>query len=327
MIPKSSRLREATHSRIFLCGILLLCCSSACHRSLADSFIEKKINAFASSDIVFPRSVSNAPFLPLAVLSARSYGEAQVEFGDSGESIAYTQDGISAAGAVPFLASSRDLLIAGAYLNQVNFSTDEPLIDDFRVRSVGLPIGWLHQVDPQWQAAAFAMPLWHDNNQFDGARSDQLMAGAFARYTKNDHLWWMFGVFGDRNDLDTYFLPYVGASWVINPQWTISAIMPWPSIDYAPNRDWLFSLGASPSSAAWSVRPSSEDVAVSLDAWDFGLDVERRVSGNLWVAARAGIGGLRGVRYSTRDNKLEGADIDVGASGFISLSLRFRPGS
>ncbi|MCP5431330.1 MAG: hypothetical protein H6962_14855, partial [Chromatiaceae bacterium] len=53
------------------------------------------------------------------------------------------------------------------------------------------------------------------------------------------------------------------------------------TVSYAPSKDSLFQLGASPSGSSWSVRQATGDLYFDLDAWDLGLSAERRVSGNL----------------------------------------------
>ncbi|WP_202962363.1 DUF6268 family outer membrane beta-barrel protein [Congregibacter litoralis] len=288
--------------------------------------MQDTVTAFENSEIVFQRSSSNAPFIPIAYTSARSYGEATVDSALTGQALNFEQQGASAAAGVPFLVSERDAVIVGAYLSSNRFKTDNEQIDDFRVDSVGLPIGWFRQVNPQWQAAAFVMPVGHRSTQQDSNWTLQTMGGVFARYTQNETLWWAFGLFGDDSPNDSYLIPYLGASWVINPRWTLSAIMPWPAVVYAPTPDWMFRLGASPSGAAWSLQPVNNEVAISLDAWDFGLSAERRIHKNLWLEARTGVGGLRGIRFNSDDSQLEDLDISVGASGFFALSLKLRPG-
>ncbi|MDA8962353.1 hypothetical protein N9H37_03260, partial [Congregibacter sp.] len=242
----------------------------------AQNFVQDTVSAFESSDFVFQRGGSNAPFIPIAYLSARTYGEARIDNALTGETLEFQQQGASAATGIPVLLSSRDALVIGGYLSSNRFATSDGSVDDFRVDTVGLPLGWFGQVNPQWQAAAFIMPLGHQSTQRGSHWSLQTMAGAFARYTPNETLWWAFGLFGDSSPNDSYVIPYVGASWVINPRWTISAIMPWPAVLYAPTQDWLFRLGASPSNAAWSLQPDDNDVSISLDAWDFGVSAERR---------------------------------------------------
>ncbi|WOJ98256.1 DUF6268 family outer membrane beta-barrel protein [Congregibacter brevis] len=291
----------------------------------AQNFVQDTVTAFDNSEFIFQRSVSNAPFIPIAYLGARSYGEAQIENALTKKTLDFTQQGASAGTGVPFLISERDAVVVGAYLSSNRFESDSDETEDFRVDTVGLPLGWFRQVNNEWQAAAFVMPLGHRSTQESSDWTLQTMGGVFARYTQNEKLWWAFGLFGDDNPNDSYVIPYLGASWVINPRWTISAIMPWPAVVYSPTQDWMFRLGASPSGAAWSLQPVNNDVAVSLDAWDFGLSAERRIYKNVWLEARTGIGGLRGFRFNSGNGQLEDPDISVGSSGFFALSLKLRP--
>lgn len=318
--------KNVPYLRSLCLAALLLATTATLPDAIAESFMQERIDAFRASDILFQRSDSNVPFMPIAFLNASTYSEAQVTNNTTGETVNFEQQGVSAMGGVPFLPTNRDMLVTGAYVSSTQFMSEDPERDDFRVDSIGVPLGWLRQVNPRWQAAAFVMPFGHRSTQDEGNWSLQTLGGVFGRYTQHERLWWVFGVFADHSEQESYALPYVGASWSINDRWTLSAVMPWPSVMYAPTRDWLFSLGASPSGAAWSVQDQQRDVAISLDAWDFGLTVERRLHRNLWLSAKTGVGGLRGLRYSTRDDGVEAPDIDVGASAFFALSLRIRPG-
>lgn len=288
------------------------------------------VRAFAESDIEFARGRTNVPFAPIAFVSARLYSDADVTGITRAEARGFDQRAVSAMALVPVLLSKRDAAGTGLYVNRQHFSLSPSErgndAGDFTVSSVSLPIAYFRQVRRDWQAAAFVMPTGHYSDLEEGGWSLQTLGGAFARYTQRDDLWWAFGVFGDHSPGNGYLLPYVGASWSINERWTLSAIMPWPAVHYAPTRDWLFSLGTSPSGASWNLAAGQRDVSVNLDAWDFGLNVERRLGGNFWLAARAGVSGLRGLRFNTGDGNLEDPDFDVGSSGFVSLSLKFRPG-
>jgi hypothetical protein len=310
------------------CFLTALLTSARSGALCAQNFIQNTVQDFQESDFVFQRSGSNAPFLPVSYLGSNYYGEAQINNEITGETLEYTQRSASAFAGLPFVIGKKDAWGIGAYLSNTRFDTRTgSLDDDFRVNTVGLPMGWFRQVNTNWQAAAFVMPMAHRSTQDTSDWTVQTMAGGFARYAVNERFWWAVGVFGEYSPNDSYVIPYAGASWVINPQWTLSAVMPWPAILYAPNTDWLFSLGASPSGASWSLQPERNEVAISLDAWDFGLTAERRIFKNVWLAARTGIGGLRGLRLDTQNGTIQAPDITVGSSGFFSLSLRLRPGA
>ena len=307
----------------WLIALVLLVSFVPCTAS-AEGLFSATVDRLSSSDIEFQRRVSNAPFTPIAYLGARRYGNARLVDDRSGETLNFQQTNLSAYAALPGWVGQRDAVFAGGWLSHSRFSADEPSAEDFTVDSVGVAAGWLRQVQPRWQAAAFMLPIGHRSSLGDSDWSLQTMGGASARYIQRDDLWWAFGVFANAGPYERYVLPYVGASWVINPRWTLSAVMPWPALLYAPSGDWFFRLGASPSGASWTVNSRSEEVAVSLESWNFGVTAERRLAGPLWGALEGGVRGLRGLRLDTRDATVDTPDFRGGRSGYVALSLRLR---
>ena len=167
------------------------------------------------------------------------------------------------------------------------------------------------------------MPLGHDSDLNESGWNWQTLGGGFARWEQRDDLWWAFGLYFDVGGEDDFVIPYLGASWEINQRWTVSAVMPWPAVLYAPTPDWLFRLGVSPSGASWSIEPEDGEAYVNIDSWDFGLGVERRFFRHFWAGIEAGWGGFRGLRLS--DDGADSIDLDVGSSGYVNVSLTVRP--
>ncbi len=287
-------------------------------------FFDRQMAAFQDSDIVFERSSSNIPFAPLAYLSTSHYGSAKVESRTRGTAIEYDLSTVSHAAGLPLLLGKRDALVIGEYLSWSRFDLHKSHLEDFDVGTIGMPVAWFRQVNPRWQAAAFVFPMAHQSSQEDADWTWQTMGGAFGRYVHNDRLWWAFGFYADVAPGDNFYIPYLGASWQLNPRWTISAIMPWPAILYAPNTDWMFRAGVSPSGASWSFVPQgSDNVALNFDAWDLGASVERRLTGMWHLGLEAGVGGFRGLRLQGSD--FEDAEFSVHSSAFVKMSLNFRP--
>ena len=82
------------------------------------------------------------------------------------------------------------------------------------------------------------LPFYHHSSLGERGKDYwQVMGGAVARYTRNDRLWWLFGVGFDDSDFGTTWIPYVGASLILNERWSVSALLPWPQIIYAPSQD------------------------------------------------------------------------------------------
>ena len=290
-----------------------------------ESFIERAARAFTESDLVFARSFSNAPFLPVAFLGGTHYGDATVsEEGATPETAGrkYQVSSTSHYAGVPFLLSKRSMAVLGEYVSYADFSVDNG--EDFTVTSASIAAGYLYQVDPDWQVIAALVPFYNHSSLGERGKDYwQVMGGAVARYTRNDRLWWLFGVVFDDSDFGTSWLPYVGASLTLNERWSVSAILPWPQLMYAPSKDWFVSLGASYSGNSWAVNNATGAVGLNLSGFDFGFGGGMRLKGPLWLEGAVGVGGLRALTIT--DGDVSGPSIDVSSSPFINLSLTFRP--
>ena len=103
-----------------------------------EGFIERAARAFTESDLVFARSFSNAPFLPVAFLGGTHYGDATVsEEGATPETAGrkYRVSSSSQYAGVPFLLSKRSMAVLGEYVSYADFSVDNG--EDFSVTSAG----------------------------------------------------------------------------------------------------------------------------------------------------------------------------------------------
>ena len=183
-----------------------------------ENFIGRAARAFTESDLVFARSFSNAPFLPVAFLGGTLYGDATVsEEGATPETAGakYRVSSTSHYAGVPFLLSKRSMAVLGEYVSYADFSVDNG--EDFSVTSASIAAGYLYQVDPDWQVIAALVPFYNHSSLGERGKDYwQVMGGAVARYTRNDRLWWLFGVVFDHSDFGTTWLPYVGASLTLN---------------------------------------------------------------------------------------------------------------
>ena len=224
---------------------------------------------------------------------------------------------------LPLLASARDVFAIGDWFSWSEYSDTESDLGSFDIYSFGLPVGWLRQINPDWQAAAFYMPLAHNSSLEDSDWRWEHMTGAFARFVQNPDLWWVFGAYANIDDGDNLYLPYIGASWSLNQYWTISAIMPWPSILYAPTENTFFRLGVSPSGASWTLSPDEESVNFDANSWDFGISGEHRIHGSFWARLEVGLGGFRSFSYDGEE--FESAELDTETAPYVGFSINFRP--
>ena len=223
---------------------------------------------------------------------------------------------------VPFLLSKRSMAVLGEYVSYADFSVDNG--EEFSVTSASIAAGYLYQVNPDWQVIAALVPFYNHSSLGERGKDYwQVMGGAVARYTRNDRLWWLFGVVFDDSDFGTSVLPYLGASLTLTERWSVSAILPWPQVMYAPSKDWFVSLGASYSGNSWAVNNTTGAVGLNLSGFDFGFGGAMRLKGPLWLEGSVGVGGLRALTIT--DGDVSGPSIDVSSSPFFKLSLTFRP--
>ena len=300
-----------------LCLLLLACDSRA-------AGVEDWIQSFAQSDFRFNRSTSNAPFAPLAWASYANYGNTDFSVpGSSGARISYRQASLSEAAMVPVLINSRDALVVGEWASLTRFNTDSATLGEFDALSISVPLGWGRQASEKWQYAALVAPMGHKASLGNSPWYWEYLGGAFARYTASDSVSWVYGLYVDLSPVENFYIPYVGANWIINPKWTLCAIMPWPAVLYAPTADTFFRFGVAPTGSSWALQPKTNQVELNLDAWNLGVSMEHRVHGRLWARIEAGISGMRGISISS--GQLNNPDSGLGTAPYVSVGITFRP--
>jgi hypothetical protein len=262
------------------------------------------------------------PFLPVAFLSATHYND--LELTADGVTVgSFDQTTVSQGAGLPILLNSRDALVVGEYLSWTRFDSRSSAFESFDAYSVGLPVGGFRQVDDDTQAAAFVMPLGHKASLPSSSWRWEVLGGAFGREQVSDRFWWGYGVFFDIGQGEDYAIPYLGGAWEISEQLTLSAVMPWPAMLYAPTPDTLFRFGVAPSGASWSLSPDRNDLFYELGSWDVGLAAEKRLSGNFWLVLEGGLAGLRSLRITSDD--IDSPDFDLDSGPFIRLGVNLRP--
>jgi hypothetical protein len=320
---KASLARRSTRAAMCLCVVLALPLRPIAS-ARAEGLVESLVRRFAQSEFEFMRAQSNAPFLPLAWATLTGYDEGTFTRPDGGETaVTFRQTSISQGAFVPIPLGKRDALVAGEWLSLTHFDLDNSAVGELDVISAAVPAGWIRQSTPDWQVAAFIAPLGHKTHE--DSWYWETLGGVFARYVRNDRTAWIFGAYVDLAPLEDFYTPYLGATFILNERWTISAVMPWPAVTYAPSPDTLFRLGVVPSGASWSIEPGEQRPRMSLSAWDFGLSAQRRIYRNLWFGVEVGVSGLRGLTMVGGD--WQAPDTRLDNTGFALLTLNLRPGS
>ena len=289
---------------------------------LQANFIEDWIASFADTEIEFQRSDSNVPFFPIAYVDLSRYNETEVRREDE-SSLEYDLTSISQAAVLPFTVGKRDAVFIGEWINLSRFDAVDSDETSFNALTIGIPFGWFGQVSDDKQAAAFLMPLGHRTDISGSDWSHEVMGGVFGRYISSKDFWWAYGFFFDVGLGDDLYLPYLGAAWDINNEVTISAILPWPAVLYAPDRDTLYRFGARPSGASWVLEPDDDELYYNLDTWRLGASADFRMAGHFWFSIEAGLAGLRSLRVEGNDWK--GYEFDIDESPYLTVGFNFRP--
>lgn len=274
------------------------------------------------SQFQFRRSSSNAPYLQLAWLDATHYGNTSLRRPDGSSAGSYEQDSISQGLLLPKLIGPRDMLVVGDWLSFTRLDTDDAGARDVDVLSMGLPVGWMRQLDDRWQFAAFVAPLAHRATERSEPWFWEAMGGAFALYW-HDRWMWVLGAYADVSKDEEFYIPYAGGSLQIDRQWTLSLVLPWPALIYSPTTDWMLLAGVTPAGATWAVKGPQQDLTIDQDAWNMGLAAEKRVWRNFWLRLEGGISGFRGFGFVGSD--WQGPNSSNGTSPYVSLRFGFRP--
>lgn len=309
--------------KIKAAGLLLLLCtwsvSPPSHSADAGAWMQ----AFAESQFKFRHAESNAPYIQLAWLDATHYGSTTLKGPDGSSVASYGQDSISQGLLLPLLVSPRDMLVVGDWISFTHFDAEADNVRDVDVLSLGLPLGWMRQLNDRWQLAAFVAPLAHRATDRSDPWYWETMGGAFALYWPPGRWTWIFGAYADVTPDEEFYIPYAGGSFQINQRWILSLVLPWPALIYAPNKDWMLLAGLTPAGATWAVKGPNQTLAPDQDALNLGLAVERRVWGNFWLRVEGGISGYRGFSFIGSDWK--GPNSRSGSSPYVSLRFGFRP--
>lgn len=286
-----------------------------------EGLIDALVRRFAESDFEFVRAQSNAPFMPVAWLTGTGYQEAEFTGADGmPTSIRFSQSSLSQGAFVPLPIGQRDALVVGEWLGwtRFDFKGDGREIE---VLSLAVPLGWARQLEPNWQVGAFVAPLGHRTQSDDWYW--ETLGGVFGRYTQSDRTAWVFGAYFDVSPLEDFYTPYLGVAFIVNERWSINAVMPWPSVTYAPSPNTVFRLGIAPSGASWSIEPGQRRPRMSLSAWNFGIAIEQRAYKYLWLGLEVGVSGIRGL--SLVGSHWQGLETKLDNTGFVLATVNFRP--
>jgi len=277
-------------------------------------------------DFELARAKSELPFFPVASLSYTAYGEAdfaRIE-GDS-EDATFRARVASSYALAPVWIGRRGMILAVPVVTHTEFDFTSGPYEDRGVTTLRLALGGAMQTAGGTQWGGFLMPAVYSPLQGDGDWTMSGMGGIFGRHLYKKRTIWYYGLVYDYGFSDGYFLPYVGFTYVQNPSWTFSVMLPWPAINYAPSKSFFVKLGVLPSGASWAVKDSESgaDAVASYGGWDMGLWGNLRLTKALWVSLGTGVSGLRGLQIDSSGEAEFDPSFD--SEPFVSVALSFRP--
>ncbi|MFT5519538.1 MAG: hypothetical protein ACI9IA_000121 [Enterobacterales bacterium] len=277
------------------------------------------IEAIMRSDFIFDRNLSNVPFIPLAYLNYNQQHDLKISDGCVETNCDFDYQSITHGLALPVWVGEKNMFLLGETLES---RTIERNTNSINVDSGGVLAAWVSQPSEKWQAGAFVY-------SYRGIGDDELareprgnISGAVARYrhSSNFHSYWGLIHLEDNNNETIY--PYIGFDWYIGDKWSVSGLIPWPTVQYAPTKDVLYKFGALYSGAEWAVSNNGEVLTNDFEKWDFGFAYEHRLWNYIWGEIAVGYSGLGKFSISSGTN-IE-FDTEIESAPFIKLALNIR---
>jgi len=311
-------MRAPIFRRVLALLLLLVTGVAPAPAGVIDSILE----SFHGSDFSFGRTDGNAPFPPLAWLSYQDRGESDLTL--NGQTASFEESCLSQFFLTPLWIGKKDMIVAGEYAGWQKVSFTAPVTAE-RDLYTFLPIlAWMRQTGPHQQIAAFVAPEYSYGADYAGHEFKEVSgyAGVIGINWTKDTFAWAYGMIGDFSADRSLLFPYLGCYWQPSPRWSVAAILPWPSVTYAPSRNYMFQVGLSPADATLA---SAEDgsLRMSYTSWNLLFSAHRKLAGNFWVSANAGWSGIGNFAVST-DGETE-TDYNLRRDIVWSLQISFRP--
>lgn len=304
--------------RLFAALLLLAAGSVTASAGVIDSILEN----FHRSQFAFGRTDGNAPFPPLAWVGIMDHGDSDLTF--NSQPIRFGERSLSQFLLAPLWIGEKDMVLAGEYFAWQRVDFRAPLAAQRDVYTFMPMLAWLRQTGPHRQLGAFIAPLYTHGADYAGHEFTELTgyAGIIGVNWTSDRFAWAYGAVADYSPDDTLFFPYLGCYWQPSSRWSVAAIVPWPSVTFAPSRDYMFQAGLSPADATLASAPDGS-LRVSYTSWNLLFTAHRRLARNFWFSASVGAAGLGNFAVST--NGHTESDYELRRDVVWSLQVSFRP--
>jgi hypothetical protein len=281
------------------------------------------LDAVQASQFRFARAQSEVPFMPTAWIGDNFYPNSRFE-PEQGmlPSFAVEENQLSLGGVIPVYVRTNDMIVLGGDLNLNSISIKSGPFRDQSVVRITPVAAWLRQVTENDLVSAFVAPMFSKETSRGGDWGTSGYAGIVAMHWRSDTLQWLYGgVYENSFGQDTFY-PYLGLQWAPNPKVVVSLVFPWPTITYAPAKDWILQLGVSPGGSSWVQRSGSYEITESLASWNLQAGVGYQLIERFWLVGSAGVAGFRSWQLGEDDS---GIRYEAKPSAVFSLALEFRP--
>ncbi|WP_185236519.1 hypothetical protein [Teredinibacter franksiae] len=285
---------------------------------------ENIIDAVMRSDFVFDRNVSNVPFFPVGYLGGNVQGGIELE--DCGpESCELSLQNYSHALGLPVWVGQKNMILLGETLDYETIELNVPGGENQKrtIKTAGGMLAWVGQPSTSIQVGAF----YYYYSGFDFGKSidhpwGSIGGGGFRyRHRPTFHTYW--GLVGINEQSMQTYIPYIGFDLYLGKKWSVSALLPWPAISYAPNKHSIYRLGAIYSTSQWVADGETELDVKSISQVNVGLSYERQLFSMLWGEVGAGYSGFG--RYSIEEQGNVEFEQNIASTPFIKMSLNIRP--
>jgi hypothetical protein len=208
---------------------------------------------------------------------------------------------------------------------------------DFSDAPAGFPLGdeELHSIS----LSAFAVSMREGSPWLYGAWVRAEMASDFQHVGNDDFTFDVAGGVGYRfNEKfmlaaggavlnlngDTQFYPGIVFDWIVSDCVRVGMYGPVFLASYTPDENWELSLRGDSGGDVWNIRDSDEaSHSIQLRSFRLGLFASRRLTGELWLTAGAGVTFGNDVRLTQPDGDLIfEQDLDSSLFGQIGLRLK-----
>ncbi len=285
---------------------------------------EMLINKVMQSDFIFDRGISNVPFLPIGYLQFTD--QQDIKFSEQcvvETNCQFNYQSVQQGFGLPVYIDKKYMIILGETLESNHIDS---AFGDYRIDTVGVLAAFIAQPTIEWQVGAFYYGYKGIGGVHDFNQPEESIAGAVGRYRHSPHFHSYWGAVTYDTTETRVVMPYIGFDWLIDKEWSISGILPWPVVSYAPNKNNLFKLGGFVNGAQWQIpnenNISSNALDVDFGQVNLGAAYERRLHNNFWGEFMIGHSGFGAAKFS--DNSLS-IDAEVDGAPFVRFSIFYRP--